>query len=137
MSGTARLNLIDCVICDDVRTEILNKETIVGVYNSGISVPLVPWSMPICLWFQVMWSGDGELQLDISILNPGNREVGKTEGKAHAILQGSRSTLAFRGLFITADMEGIYDIKWRIDYGEWQSVRKFIVSVERGSANAS
>lgn len=137
MSGTSRLDIINCVICDDVRTEISNKETIVGVYNSGISVPFVPWSMPICLWFQVIWSGDGEMQFEISVLNPSNHEVGKIGGKVRAILQGSLSTIAFRGLFIAADMEGTYDIKWRADYGAWQSVRKFIVSVVRSPANVS
>ena len=136
MSGTSRLDLINCVICDDVRTEIFNKETIVGVYNSGLSIPFVPWSMSICLWFQVMWSGEGEMQLEIAVLNPGNHEVGKIDGKARAILQGYLSTLAFRGLLITADMEGTYEIKWRSDYGDWQSVRQFIVSVERDLANA-
>ncbi len=136
MSGTARLDLINCVICDDVRAELMNKETIVGVYNAGISIPFVPWSMTICLWFQVMWSGEGELQLEITVLNPRNNEAGKTDGKANAILQGNQSTLTFRGLFITADMEGTYEIQWRADYGNWQSVRKFPINVARDPANA-
>lgn len=137
MFGTPRLDVINCVICDDVRTEILEKETIVGVYNAGITVPFVPWKMSICLWFQVIWSEQGEIQLEISVLNPGNREVGKTSGEARAILQGYQSTLTFRGLIITADMEGTYDIQWRADYGNWQSVRKFPISVYRDPASGS
>ena len=137
MFGSSRLDLMNCVICDDVRTELRNKETIVGVYSAGITVPFVPWQLTICLWFQVIWSGEGEMQLEIAVFNPGNHEVGKVDGKASAILQGYLSTLAFKGLLITADMEGTYDIMWRADYGDWQSVRKFIVSVERDPANAS
>ena len=137
MSGTSKLDLINCVICDDVRNEIMNKETIVGVYNSGITVPSLPWAMPICLWFQVMWSGEGEMQLDIAVHNPRQHEVGKINGKARAILQGYLSTLAFRGLFITADMEGTYNIKWRSDYGDWQLIRDFTFYVQRAPANAS
>ena len=137
MSGTSKLDLINCVICDDVRNEISNKETIVGVYNSGITVPSLPWTMSICLWFQVMWSGEGEMQLDIAVLNPRQHEVGKIDGKAHAILQGHLSTLVFRGLFITFGMEGTYNIKWRGDYRDWQLVRDFTVHVERDPPIAS
>lgn len=137
MSGTAILDLINCVICDDVRTELWNKETIVGVYNGGISVPVLPWSMPICLWFQVIWSGEGELQLEIQILDPSNRQAGTIGGSGRAILQGNQSTLTFRALYITASMEGTYDIQWRANDGNWQSVRKFPVMVVRDPANVS
>ena len=137
MFGTARVDLINCVICDDVRVELGNKETIVGVYNAGISIPFVPWTMTICLWFQVIWSGEGELQLEITVLNSGNHDVGKINGKANAILQGYQSTLTFRGLSFIADMEGTYEIQWRANYGNWQSARKFPVRVVRDLANAS
>ena len=111
MFGVSSLDLINCVICDDVRVELNGKETIVGVYTAGISVPFIPFSITICLWLQVIWSGEGESHIEISVLNTGNRQVGEIEGPAQVISPGYQSTLAIRGLNFNADMEGTYDIK--------------------------
>jgi hypothetical protein len=120
-----------CIVCDDVRTEIASKETIVGVYVSGIWVPSLPWYMTVCLWMTVMWSGDGEINLEIRIVDPAGTSMGAVNGKAKTIYQAHESSLTFRGVVLEVSMEGIYDVQWRKDGGVWETIRKLPIYVTR------
>lgn len=125
------VHVVSCIICDDVRTEVGGKEIVIGVYTVGISFPFVPWVSTICVWLNVIWSGEGELDLRLRILNPLNRIVGEVTGHGRAIWQGHQSTLTFRGLNFTADMEGTYDLQWETQAGGWESLRKFPVVIPK------
>jgi hypothetical protein len=131
------VHLVHCVICDDVRTEILSKETIVGIYGAGILVPAIPWAAMLCLWLTVIWSGDGETPIEIRVLDPRHAQVGDQKGLGRAIHQGLESTITFRNLFFTVEMEGIYTFQWRTKNGEWETVRQLPVYVYREQPTAS
>ena len=131
MMPPASINVVHCVVCDDVRLEVGHKETIVGVYSAGMTVPMLPWMVNTCLWMTVIWSGEGSMNLEVRIVNPRQTQAGETSGSANAMWQGQESTLTFRGLFFTIDMEGIYSIQWRMAGGAWQTVRQFPVFLIR------
>jgi hypothetical protein len=131
MATVPSLHLVHAVVCDDVRTEILSKETIVGVYTGGIVVPALPWAMAACLWFTVRWSGDGSLPIEVRVLNPLQAQVGDQQGEGTATLQGYESTLTFRNLFFMIEMEGAYTFQWKVGNGPWETVRQLPVYIFR------
>jgi hypothetical protein len=124
-------------VCDDVRTEILSKETIVGVYNSGLVVPQLPWAALLCLWLTVIWSGDGALPIAVRVLNPGNKEVGSQQGDGIATFQGLESTLTFKHILITIEMEGVYTFQWKVGTNEWQTVKQLPAYIFRDNPTTS
>lgn len=131
MINVASVRVVHCVVCDDVRLEIGNKETIVGAYTAGMTVPHVPWSANVCLWITVIWSGEGELSVEIRVLNPRHQQVATTRGAARAIWQGNESSLTFRGIVFSVEMEGIYGIQWRVGGRDWEPIRQFPVYIAR------
>jgi hypothetical protein len=122
-----------CILCDDVRIEIGGKEILIGVYPVGVSVPFVPWMGAACLRLTGYWSGDGELSFQVRILNPTNNVAGESSGIGHPIWQGFQSSVTLRGVFISFDMEGVYDIQFSPSGGAWQTVSKFPVFIARTS----
>jgi hypothetical protein len=137
MTPSPRIQLVHCVVCDDVRTEILSKEIIVGVYSGGIVVPSVPWAFMICLWMTVIWSGDGEMPIEVRILNPRHTQIAEQKGVGHPKLKGIESTITFRNIFCTVEMEGIHTFQWRTGGGDWKMARQLPVYVFREQITAS
>jgi hypothetical protein len=126
-----------CVLCDDVREEVGGKETIVGVYTAGMSVPIIPWLGLVCVWMAVIWSGDGQLELEIRVSDPTNAVVGKVGGVGTAVWQGIESTLTFRGLSLNLEREGILNIEWRAGGAGWERIRQFPVFLIRPSTTGA
>jgi hypothetical protein len=136
MIPAATVHNVHCVVCDDVRLEVGYKETIVGVYIAGMTIQTVPWYVTVCVWMTVIWSGEGDLQLELRVLNPRLTQVGEVNGVGHSRYQGQESTLTFRGLVFAVDMEGTYSIQWRAAGGAWETVRQFPIYITRTSTSA-
>ena len=118
------LECIECLVCDDVRMEVSNKETIVGVYLGGVTIPEVPIFVNLVFWLSVIWSGDGNIFLRSRITDPAHKELIATEGFATAALQGHPTSLVVRGLYFEARMEGVYQIQWqRGESDDWTTIR--------------
>ena len=118
------LECIECLVCDDVRMEVSNKETIVGVYLGGVTITEVPIFVNLVFWLSVIWSGDGNIFLRSRITDPAHKELIATEGFATAALQGHPTSLVVRGLYFEARMEGVYQIQWqRGESDDWTTIR--------------
>jgi hypothetical protein len=65
--------LIYCILCDDVRVEMGNKLSLMGVFEN-IFLPGFP---SVLLKFAVVnhWEGVGEFETQVRIMNPDKREV--------------------------------------------------------------
>jgi len=127
------INVRHCVLCDDVRLEVGGKETIVGVYTAGMTVPRIPWLGLVCVWMAVIWSGDGQLELEVRVSDPTNEVIGSVGGRGIAVWQGIESSLTFRGLTLDVKREGILNIEWRAGSAGWECIRQFPVFVIRPS----
>jgi len=124
------LKVTHCLICDDVRWEVANKETVVGIYTSGVAIPSVPWVFYASIWMNVIWSGHGEADIEIRALDPQHIQVGETGGHATAFHQGTESSLTFRGLAFSIESEGTYTIQWRMGPGgTWQTMKTFPIVI--------
>ena len=66
-------NLVYCVVCDDVRIEMGNKLSLMGVFEN-VFLPAFP---SILLKFAVVnhWEGVGQFETQVKILSPERREV--------------------------------------------------------------
>ena len=128
---TATLHLVHSVICDDVRIEILAKETIVGVYTGGIIIPALPWAATLCLWTTVIWSGDGDLPIEVRVLDPRQQQIAEQKASGTATMQGAESTVTFRGIFFIIEMEGMYTFQWKTGTQDWQIIKQLPVYVFR------
>src|SRR5215471_20392593 len=65
--------LIYCIVCDDVRIEMGNKLSLMGVFEN-IFLPAFP---SMLLKFAVVnhWEGVGQYETQVKIVNPERREV--------------------------------------------------------------
>ena len=130
----ASLHVSSCIICDDVRTEIDGKQILIGVYPVGISLPQVPWHAFGSLRLSVIWSGDGQIDFRIRIINPANHEIATANGPASAVWQGFESSITVPGLFFTFDMEGVYDVEILKGGGPWERIHRFPAFIARSSS---
>jgi len=65
--------LVYCIVCDDVRIEMGNKLSLMGVFEN-----IFLQSFPaVLLKFAVVnhWEGNGEYETQVKVLNPERREV--------------------------------------------------------------
>ena len=62
-----------CIVCDDVRIEMGNKLSLMGVFEN-VFLPAFP---SILLKFAVVnhWEGEGQFETQVKIVNPERREV--------------------------------------------------------------
>ncbi len=65
--------LIYSIVCDDVRIEMGNKLSLMGVFEN-VFLPTFP---SILLKFAIVnhWEGDGQFETQVKVLNPERREV--------------------------------------------------------------
>ena len=118
------LECIECLVCDDVRMEVSNKETIVVYISVPSRSPQYRWIVNLVFWLSVIWSGDGNIFLRSRITDPAHKELIATEGFATAALQGHPTSLVVRGLYFEARMEGVYQIQWqRGESDDWTTIR--------------
>ena len=127
----ATLHVLSCIICDDVRVEVGGKEILIGVYSVGISIPMTPWLASGALRLTVIWSGDGDLDFRIRVLNPTQSEIGAADGTGRAIWQGFQSSITVPNLLFHFDMEGVYDIQMSKEQGPWENIHRFPVYIAR------
>jgi hypothetical protein len=138
MAHSSSLHVEDCIVCDDIRVEAGGKETLVGVYTTGISVPAMPWIVNACLWLRAKWSGEGQTWLEFQIIDPRNAQVFSRSGSARPIFQGLRSSLAIKGVVFKAEMEGDHEIQWRpMGDAQWQSIDRIPIMIARAAPRAA
>lgn len=127
----ATLHVSSCIICDDVRTEVGGKEILIGVYPVGITVPMLPWHAYGVVRLTAIWSGDGDINFNIRVLNPAQSPVGLATGSGTAIWQGFQSSITVPALMFSFDMEGVYDIQMSKEDGPWETIHRFPVYIAR------
>jgi len=86
--------LIYCIVCDDVRLEMGNKLSLMGVFEN-IFLPAFP---SILLKFAIVnhWEGDGTFETQVRILNPERKEVVTSAASSFTIeSQGYADNITF------------------------------------------
>jgi hypothetical protein len=129
MTTPVKLTVLDCIVCDDIRQERSGKDILIGVYVTAIVVPKFPWRGILSLYLLTTWEGEGNVKIEIRIMNPDGEPAGSITGNAQAVHQGRRSAFIFRGVVCSAIKEGPYDFQWRMNDGDWNSIQKTYIQL--------
>src|SRR5262245_59977765 len=90
----ANAELVYSIVCDDVRLEMGNKLSLMGVFEN-VFLPSFP---SILLKFAVVnhWEGEGTFETQVKILNPERKEVVASAAATFAIeKQGYADNITF------------------------------------------
>ena len=111
MSKGARL--IYSILCDDVRIEMGNKLSMMGIFEN-VFLPAFP---AVIIRFAVVnhWMGDGEFQTQVRIVAPEGRDVAVSAASILRIEpQGYADNVTFFAN-VSLDRAGTYSIQTSID----------------------
>ena len=111
MSKGARL--IYSILCDDVRIEMGNKLSMMGIFEN-VFLPAFP---AVIIRFAVVnhWMGDGEFQTQVRIAGPDGRDVAVSAASMLRIEpQGYADNVTFFAN-VSLDRAGTYSIQTSID----------------------
>ena len=78
------------IICDDIRQEISNKLSFIGIYANNIFVPKIPFTFPK-LCFAILYKDiKTEDSFSIELIDPSGKPLGKTiNGSVPGKLKGN------------------------------------------------
>ncbi|MGA2554637.1 MAG: hypothetical protein ABSF20_07630 [Smithella sp.] len=70
-----KINLKYLIICDDIRHEVGNKISLIGIYNESITVQTIPFILPKLCFHLVFDSFDHIENIEMKIISPDNQEL--------------------------------------------------------------
>ena len=111
MNKAARL--IYSILCDDVRLEMGNKLSLMGIFEN-VFLPSFP---AVIIRFAVVnhWMGDGQYQTQVRVLSPDGREIAVSAASQLGIdPQGYADNVTFFAN-VSLDRAGTYSIQTSID----------------------
>jgi hypothetical protein len=120
------------IICDDIRQEIGNKLTFVGVYQDQIIVPAFPYTFPkLCFFIQYADIKEGD-QFSLELNDPFNKTIGKAIDIIVPAGQKSAKMRIF-GIFspIRVEKEGQYNLGITVN-GNQTKKNEIVVNIKEG-----
>lgn len=133
MTKIGPIEIKNAFLCDDVRQEVNNKHTLVGVYSGNIVLPRVPADVLLGL-FMEMETPAGAHEIEIRISGPGKGSA-TLKANIQQAESGSASLANSRAQF-HMEKEGVFRVDARTPGGRWANVIKKRVLV-RAPATAS
>jgi len=121
------------LLCDDIRQEVGDKQTLVGIYDYHIVVPSLPFVLPKVCFYARFSNMDGEYQFSCTVVDPqGVRKEVVAPSKA-VIPPGAREG-KFNVIASPFDVKaaGIYSAFFRLAKGaeQWDYQLKFAISLK-------
>ena len=124
--------LIYCIVCDDIRLEMGNKLSLMGVFEN-VFLPSFP---SILLKFAIVnhWEGVGTFETQVKILNPERKEVVASTTSTFTIEnQGYADNITFF-TNVAFDRAGPYAVQTMIDGKAVAEKRIFVHHVPQPAA---
>ena len=69
---------LDTILCDDIRREVNNKITLIGIYGNKIIVPDLPFLLGHLGILQLWRGGNGKFNVHCAVLDPDGTELART-----------------------------------------------------------
>ncbi len=109
MTETDRASLIYSLICDDVRIEMGNKMSLMGIFQN-ILLPQFPATV---VKFAVLnhWEGRGAFTSELRIVGPGGRETVRSRPTSFTIGAGGRADNVTFFTNVTFEAPGAYAVQ--------------------------
>ena len=127
------IKIINCIFCDDIRTEQSGKEILIGVYTGDLVVPKLPWKMMgLSVWMQIELPASRETEIAIRLLNTFGTRIAELSFSATPLERtDARSTSPVGFAFRTGPFEiqkaGELLIEFRDIEGRWERGRSLLV----------
>ncbi len=108
--------LIHTVICDDIRVEVANKFSYMGIYEKDIVVPTLPLKVPKICFIQFLLLEKGKYRVRQILMSP-TKEIGRVDFNEQANVISDTENFVFRSAFenITIDELGEYQLQLYFD----------------------
>ena len=127
--------IVNALVCDDVRRESSGKDILIGVYGSAILVTRFPASISPMLWIQARALKSGEIKFAIRMLNEHEAVFFETSGGVDTDEPGGLGAFSVGGvnLQVHSEMNLIFQLK--IDSGEWTNVLEIPIELQSQSGH--
>ena len=113
------------VFCDDARREVSGKDILIGVYTSGMNIPILPAQINVCFWMEIMPRNSGNLSMEFKLEIPGKKPG--VQLRLDAIIEDAKSSfgVAIPQVQVTITEEGEIKFSTRA-FGQekWRTVKR-------------
>ncbi|MFO1047911.1 MAG: hypothetical protein U1E52_08460 [Geminicoccaceae bacterium] len=138
------IKILNCVFCDDVRTEQNGKEILIGVYTGDFGVPKLPWRVSsLSVWMQLELPPKPEkTNVAIRLLNTFGTRIAELSFSATpvgrlGVLQRSPVGFAFQTGSFEIQKVGELLLEMRNSEGAWVKGRSLLVAVHPETPQAA
>ena len=122
---------LDTLICDDIRQEVSNKLSLIGVYGDKIYVKEFPYTFVKLCAYQLFRGGRGKFTATILFVDSEGKELTRSPEMPVDIPQGEklrRVALAFGVSPLKFDKAGPCEIRTTLD---GKDICKYVFSIEK------
>lgn len=113
----ATVRLRSAVLCDNVRSEDNGKRLLIGVYDAGVTINVVPMPLSLTLYGVFEISGSGGKTVEFKITAPAFAGQGRVVVPSDAPSDVSAPFLA--PFVCIVEQESDIRLEWKIDGGPW------------------
>ena len=120
----AHAKIQNVIFCEDVRDEVGNRKSLMGVMNGDVLVPVFPATLQVAVYFECLADeSDGDtLEIELRILQ---NDIEIAKGNMRADISGGRSRqvnfVVPKG-FITFEKSGRYSLRARVKGGSEEEI---------------
>ena len=122
-----------CVLCEDIRDELHNKHSLIGVYSGDILVSEIPASISLAFYLEIEPKRVGDFDLQFRLSGPAadasavlNARVGITNASGVSILRTPRIELGITEA-------GTFRFDMSLDRESWTNLVTKTISLMSGS----
>lgn len=112
--------IVNALVCEDVRREVNGKEILIGVYGNAIVVPSFPVDLNLMFWFQAR-APQGDHELRLRIANMSDAVFLEASMNAHVEAPDELASLAV-GTVIQAQGETAIRFQGRGSDSDWTTI---------------
>lgn len=124
---SAKKYIQSVIICDEVRTEMTGKDIAIGIYNSHLIVPQIPFVVPmLAIRYELNFHGDIVRKMDVKLEDPAQNVIIQNTAQVQFAdwdRPGAVTTI-LGGLIIP--VEGTYSFYSKFG-DEWELVKTLLV----------
>ncbi len=106
------------ILCEDIRLEVNNKLSLMGVFKDLIYLKKMPLSLPTLTFYQTFTNVYGKYELKFELLSPKGELLAEVEAKVKDTDGLRLSGIPIKFNSATFDSEGLYQFKSSVKKGD-------------------
>lgn len=110
------------ILCDDVRTEVSQKDILIGVYNHDVIVPAYPATLRSAIWIEYASAEAGAYSLELRVLTPSGNPAPLIGFEIVFDAPGTM-VFSFTGLPLRLERDGQIVIQQKLAGADWVTIK--------------